>query len=94
MKEPRAGSWECPVCLDGVEHWDLEKYGITECHKGHVIKLLYAENGRMSVASDEPAKLCRQCGGKGKVWNYYAQDIATLEPCSACRPAPPAQGKP
>ena len=45
-----SGYWECPLCPpDSGEYWDPVKYGMTECVNGHIILLLYAENGRVFV---------------------------------------------
>lgn len=40
----------------------------------------YAKNAKLG---------CQECRGKGMVWDYHAQDSATLEPCSTCFPDDP-----
>lgn len=56
MSKDISGSWECPACNDGAVYWDPVKYGITTCDVGHVIHLLYAEDGRMAVRLADPSR--------------------------------------
>ncbi len=37
-----------------------------------------------SYYKNKAKKDCKECEGKGLVWDYQAQDQASLEPCSSC----------